>query len=368
MPRELEPRAQRPTGVIGTPNVDILTHSERAFHPRLEGGKQPFATPEAAIRHIIRSRIAYPLEEVASSPAGNTTNVSNAFDILRRPNDGAVIPVITVGRDGHTETLRNAPVFRDAQITEYDGPNAVGIIVTSEANTDRTIASIKPEEIPGGFNYEGPTLGAIYLTSVGGKDWSKTYAQVTDYKRLHGADTLLAVSPGSLQLAEKGPELYDAIKQADILLGNKEEALDLIGEGPNSHLSMHEILIRTQELGANLVYVTDGKEGAYAIEGNTVYHMPPFAPKELQTKPHKNTLGAGDSASAAFAKAILEGLPVREAMRRAAFNPSSVIREEDAHSGQLDYIAMEDLSANHPEFQPTVTILKTDVFFAGAQA
>ncbi|MBI5452938.1 carbohydrate kinase family protein [Candidatus Gottesmanbacteria bacterium] len=354
----------RHTGVltIGNPTVDLPTKLSNLNVSTLPSGKKTSFSTYAGVLGRLFADFADPTGDLGlettgqATAAGNVTNVTAAINKLS-PKSSYNRPIIKIGTgDGHEATIRAHPALTDAIVTEHKGPNSVSIVVTAKEDPDRDIISFK-SEIPGGFEYDGDEPQAIYLTS-GGTNWRQTYPDVTSYAKKH-KDVLLAVSPGSQEMKDKGPELYETITHATVLFANKEEALSLIGEDPEtSTLPIDEILIKTKKLGPQVISITDGANGSYTIDDQNIYHLGVLTPTVLPELSHTivNTLGAGDAYAAAFFQALIENLGIEEAMRWGTLNAAFVIRTEDANSGQLIRAQMIDYAKRiQNDFRPTIS-------------
>ena len=74
-----------------------------------------------------------------------------------------------------------------------------------------------------------------------------------------------AFQPGTFQIAMGAEAMAGLYRRAEVLICNREEAVE-IGGGDHGQLS--EILQSLHRLGPKIVVVTDGPEGAYASDGS----------------------------------------------------------------------------------------------------
>ncbi len=191
---------------------------------------------------------------------------------------------------------------------------------------ERTIL-IKHEEYP----YSLPDFEVapryIYFSSIGehAVDFHDT---VAEYVKAH-PESKLVFQPGSFQIrlgAEKLKSLYEV---TDIFFCNKEEAQEILG----SDIQDIPTLIREfKKLGPNMPVITDGPNGAYAVdEDDQAWHMPMYP----DPAPPEDRTGAGDSFSSTFTCAMALGKTPAEALSWGPINSMSVVQKIGAQAGLL---------------------------------
>jgi fructokinase len=138
-------------------------------------------------------------------------------------------------------------------------------------------------------------------------------------------------NPGARQI-EKGASHYSSLlKMTTILSLNKEEAIKFTNFPVRPNIK--EICKRLHLLGAKLVVITDGKNGAYCSDGSNLWQVDVLPAKRV------DATGAGDSFTAAFvAKFIddeitLENIEI--ALKIAIVESTSVISFVGAQTGLL---------------------------------
>jgi sugar/nucleoside kinase (ribokinase family) len=99
------------------------------------------------------------------------------------------------------------------------------------------------------------------------------------------------------------PALREAIQSTDIFLPNASEARQLTGE--------NDLMVALRELAHHCptVVMKSGADGAYACQGDRIYHVPALTINPL------DTTGAGDCFNAGFLAAWIEGLPLEECLQ-----------------------------------------------------
>jgi pseudouridine kinase len=230
----------------------------------------------------------------------------------------------------------------DAFVTLYEADGITDrYIFSSKGDMRRDFDPTKIQEKP---DY-------VYLTAIGGEpqDWAKIYKKVIDYARRE--DIPVAISPGSAQLNNKNETLYESIGASNLLIVNKEEAIDLLrdrGIKPPSE-EIESVMQALRRLGPKMFSVTYAAEGSYFMTQNERIH-------KLGTFPTKkvDTTGAGDAYAAGLMSGIVEGESIGESMRRGAADASSVLTKYGAGEGLLTRDEMEGRLKEHATVQPEV--------------
>lgn len=186
---------------------------------------------------------------------------------------------------------------------------------------------------------EKPDL--IFLTSIGSR-WEKAYESVLDYAKKAGIP--IAFSPGSQQLKNPNETFIRTLHEAKILLCNMDEA-KIAGEalGFEAKEDTKEFLLELKSV-FEILSVTDGKNGAYAVdkEGN-VYKINTAKPEG-----HEKT-GAGDAYAGAFLAGHLMIKPIETSMKWGVLNALGEMRQAGAQTGQLNLETIEKEVEEHTE-------------------
>ena len=183
----------------------------------------------------------------------------------------------------------------------------------------------------------------IYLTSLSG-DWQEVLKKVFNVKIsptpfIKGANLpKIAWNPGHIQLNSGYNAIGKYLKNIEVLIVNKDEAIELViskklyKKKSFQFLNKIENLIKIiQSWGPKIAVITNGKYGAYAYDGNKLHRQP-----VVKEKKRVDTTGVGD----AFGSAFVAGLEIyngdiKKAMRLGARNSASVIAEQGAQNGLL---------------------------------
>lgn len=194
---------------------------------------------------------------------------------------------------------------------------------------------IPPFEVPPRF---------IYFSSVG-EEATDFHHEVARYVYEH-AETKLVFQPGTFQIRLGYETLKDLYAVTDIFFCNKEEAQALLN---TTERDVPKLVRMVRELGPVTPVITDGPNGAFALDGDALWHMPMYP----DPAPPVDRTGAGDSFSSTFTTAIALGLPVKDALAWGPVNSMSVVQHIGAQKGLLTRAQLEEHLKNAPpEYAP----------------
>ncbi|MFA6254632.1 MAG: carbohydrate kinase family protein [Patescibacteria group bacterium] len=176
----------------------------------------------------------------------------------------------------------------------------------------------------------------FYITSLAGLGWQRNLKSI--FKLAKQKKIKIVWNPGSRQLREGKRVLNDFLKQTDILILNKDEAIELVLSGvklgkknPNYLNRPLYLLNILQEWGPKIIVITEGNKGAWAYNGQKIYRQKALKPKVI------DTTGVGDAFGASFlAGLISENNNIQKALRWGIINSASVITKIGAHNGLLN--------------------------------
>lgn len=277
---------------------------------------------------------------VVVNAVGNSPNASVCAHRLGLKS--ALIANLGNDRNGKdcVETLRQEGVDTNF-VTVHEGKKTNYHYVL-RYGAERTIL-IKHEEYP----YTLPPLKQgpkfFYFSSIG-ENGVAFHHDVATYLKAH-PETKLAFQPGTFQIRLGVKELTDLYKVTEIFFCNKEEAQEILD---TDERDMKKLLMGMRDLGPKIPVITDGPNGAYALDQDTAWYMPMYPdPKE----PISRT-GAGDSFSASFTSAIIKGHDVKTALAWGPINSMSVVQHIGAQAGLLTEKALlQYLQDAPPEYR-----------------
>ncbi|MFA5777409.1 MAG: carbohydrate kinase family protein [Parcubacteria group bacterium] len=143
----------------------------------------------------------------------------------------------------------------------------------------------------------------------------------------------LALNPGQSNIKENCAKIIEAIKQSQILMLNKDEAIEIMSrekkysaEDLNDEIFLLENL---KAMGPETVTLTDGARGAWLLEGNS------FLQTETIGKNPVETTGAGDAFSSGFLAAHLKGKDAEECLKWGIANSGNSLNFFGATGGLL---------------------------------
>lgn len=212
-----------------------------------------------------------------------------------------------------------------------------------DLNKDRIVFS-HHERRNHSFNpREVNTPNFIYLTSIG-DNWQKAYEQVLEYAGNNNIP--IGVNPGSRQLEEKTDIVIKVIRNSEIIFLNKEEAKRILGWLNINKEEAKDLLGEFKKLGPKIVSITDGDNGAYALDSNENYYWIRQFGEDGVDK-----TGAGDAYASGFLAKYLHGGEVPECMRWGPANAFSVAGKYGAQEGLLTLDQMNEILKEHEDFK-----------------
>ena len=193
------------------------------------------------------------------------------------------------------------------------------------------------------YNYALPDIGNlrwIYFSSVS-ENSLEYHREIVQFMQEH-PDTKLAFQPGTFQVKLGYETLKEVYKVSEVFFCNKEEAQVIL---KTDEQDCAKLGFEISQLGPKIVAVTDGKNGAYAYDGENAWFIPIYPNME----PPLESTGAGDSFSSTFTSALALGKSVEEALMWGPINSMSVIRQIGAQEGLLTREELEKYLAEKPE-------------------
>ncbi len=197
------------------------------------------------------------------------------------------------------------------------------------------------------FAPKGKEFDYIFLTSIP-QVWEDAYQKILEFSKSNNIP--IAFSPGTHQIEEKNEIVEQVLTASKIYFSNREEATKIMNyesrimnNGEEINKQTKELLTAIKQTGPQIVSITDGNNGAYAIDGpNNCYFIKP-APSQG----HEKT-GAGDAYASAFFAAILNEQDVPTAMSWGVLNSGGVMEQVGAQTGLLTKKQLDkELAANN---------------------
>lgn len=181
----------------------------------------------------------------------------------------------------------------------------------------------------------------LFVSALNG-EWQENLRAVLRAHKDYGLR--LAVNPGQRNMRDDVETVLEAVKQADVLLVNKDEAIALvkhIREASYEELNDEAFLVESlYEYGAKTVALTDGLRGAWGFDGSDFLFASVIKQKAV------DSTGAGDAFGSGFLAARVKGLGLETSMRWGIANGSNVVRFYGAREGLLREDTI-DMTARH---------------------
>lgn len=145
----------------------------------------------------------------------------------------------------------------------------------------------------------------------------------------------LAFNPGQANIKENPSKVIEAIKKTDILMVNKDEAVEILSGSGNEYSkgdldSEKFLLISLKNFGPKIVTLTDGARGAWAFDGKEILYA-----KTIGENPVETT-GAGDAFSSGFLGAFLKEKNIEECLKWGIANSGNSLNFYGATKGLLN--------------------------------
>jgi sugar/nucleoside kinase (ribokinase family) len=195
------------------------------------------------------------------------------------------------------------------------------------------------------YNYQWPNFRTndlpkwVYFTSI---------AQNTQEYHDHIGDWLeqnpqikMAFQPGTFQLELGVEKLSKIYKHTEILVLNREEAVELT---KGNYDDLHSLLNTIHSFGPKTVVITDGPAGAYASDGTKRIKIPIYP----DPKPPYERTGAGDAFASTLVAAIIKGYNLEAALQLAPINSMNVVQYVGAQEGLLSEVELTELLKKAP--------------------
>lgn len=174
----------------------------------------------------------------------------------------------------------------------------------------------------------------IYLSLISKDSW-QLHRDLLQYLDAHPS-VKLAFQPGTFHFAWGVKKLARIYRRADILVLNREEAMQVTGK---PHAPISGLIEGLHALGPSYVVVTDGADGSYASHDGKVWRVSNYPDP---AKPLDRT-GAGDAFASTIVAALALGEPFAVGLSWAPINSMSVVQKLGAQEGLLERATIQKL-------------------------
>lgn len=271
---------------------------------------------------------------------GNAPNAAVSFSKLGLKSG----LVSNVGGDAHGRDMINALHKNnvDSRFVRINPDNMSNYHYVLWYKEERTIL-IKHEE----YDYHWPDFKQkeiprwVYFSSISQNALDMHDDMAEWFEK--NPDVHLAFQPGTFQIATGTQRLARLYRETDVVLVNREEAVQVTG---GNYDDVHDLINKLHDLGPKVVCVTDGPAGAYASDGENRFKMPAYP----DPAPPLERTGAGDAFSSAFVAALVKGANVESALQWAPINSMNVVQHVGAQEGLLTEKEMAEYLHNAPDW------------------
>jgi sugar/nucleoside kinase (ribokinase family) len=272
------------------------------------------------------------VEKYTFAIGGNATNVAVGLSRL-----GLTATLCTeIGDDEFSLKIRNCLATEHVErmlVHQVKGQSNFSVAINFRGDRTLFVEDVKREH---NFDFLDITTEMIYLTSLA-DEWKKPYETTLAYAKKINAK--IAFNPGSRQLRDESGITTAVLKQTQILFVNKQEAEWLLHQKDTPHSDeeyVKKLMQQLQKKGPQIIVVTDGKKGSYALDSDGKFYKQRTHEGEIVER-----TGAGDAYATGFLAATQYGLPVPQAMEWGSWNATSVVGKIGAQAGLLTKEQME---------------------------
>lgn len=167
----------------------------------------------------------------------------------------------------------------------------------------------------------------VYLSLISADSWP-LHQSLLDYLD-ENPGVKLAFQPGTFHFKWGIEKLKKVYARAEIVVMNREEAVDVTGESYDVPRKLAEAL---HKLGPKYVVITDGPAGTYAYTEGKMMTVPNYP----DPAPPLDRTGAGDAFASTIVAALALGETFETALSWAPINSMNVVQKLGAQAGLLD--------------------------------
>ncbi|KAJ8767814.1 hypothetical protein K2173_020754 [Erythroxylum novogranatense] len=303
-----------PLVVVGSANFDLFVEIDRP--PKIgetvsAKTGQTLAGGKGANQAVCSGKLSYPtyfVGQVGEDAYGNLI-----LDALK--NGGVCVD--------NVRNVHGVPTGHAVVMLQSDGQNS--IIIVGGANMSGWPERLSDEDLKIVKNAGIVLLQREIPDSV----------NIQVAKAAKSAGVMVILDAGGMD-APLPEELLNAV---DMFSPNETELGRITGMPTEGYEQISQAALKCHKMGVKQVLVKLGSKGsALFVEGNNPINQPIIpAPRVV------DTTGAGDTFTAAFAVALMEGKPIKDCMRFAAAAASLCIRVKGAIPGMPDRSSVVDL-------------------------
>ncbi len=312
------------------------------FFPTTEG--QVVETPDDLMsqkKFIFELGAKYKIQERYEALGGSAANV--AVGLVKLGISVACASVI--GDDLISiwirEELRKNKVDLSLIKVQEKAKSDLSAIIVDYRSADRTIFSNRG--LNGKLELEAENFREvewIFLGDISGK-WEDQLEDIIQLAKEENKK--IAFNPRGVHIQEDPVEIIKAVSLCEILFVNKDEAMAIISQVDKNisaqNLNQEEFLLKKfQELEVEVVVITDGKRGAWAMNKNGIVSANGLGVSAV------DSTGAGDSFASGFLAAYIKSKDISECLQWGIANSSNEVQFYGSIDGLLGEEEMEKKS------------------------
>jgi ribokinase len=199
--------------------------------------------------------------------------------------------------------------------------------VLNSIEDDRTILTFKGAN---NFLYKSdlPEVAApwVYISSMIEESWHS----VVDFVCANSFNA--AFNPSNYQAKLGYAKLQPLIDRVAILVMNKEEACNFLGQDYREDADMPALVRELAKVPGQIAAVTDGPNGVWVFDGIVVHAARPTEGLRIL-----ETTGAGDAFSSTFTACVIRNIAIREALDYGMTNAEAVLQHKGAKEKLLSW-------------------------------
>ncbi len=336
-----------------------------------------FHTKEEDIAYVcMRAGRKIELQDIEYYCGGGATNSAVSF----ARNGFEVESFFKIGNDKSGDFILNSlkknNVTTSHVVRTDEAPTGQSFIIPGPHGNSAVLVyrganlTLKKEDIP-----EDAIKNAdqLYITSLSGPT-APLFITITNIAKKYNVP--VAANPGTSQLHAGANFLKEALKNINILILNSYEAellmtslsiklpllalrpvLRSLGEGgsfsevgpellkkplgsASTCFTLQQFFTTVHGCGPDIIVVTNGSEGVYASDKNSIYFHPSIKINIV------SSTGAGDAFGSSFVAQLLNNKPIEDALRMGIINSSSVIKHLGTQNGLLTHDELEKIATH----------------------
>lgn len=169
----------------------------------------------------------------------------------------------------------------------------------------------------------------LYLTSLSGANTLQNLKNVFNYAKKNNIK--VAWNPGGNQLSKGVRFLKPFLKQTEVLIFNKDEAMEMALAAGQKTQNLGQLFAVLKSLGPKIIAITEGKNGAAACSDIKICTEKAYPVKA------QNSTGAGDAFGAAFVGSLIKGDNLTQALKIGLIQSGHVVGQIGAQKGLLTF-------------------------------